>query len=40
VDTETNSGDKPRGTVRKLAREATIFALLGMFVAAIGVFVK
>jgi len=33
-----NDHNKP-GVVRKLAREATIFALLGMLVAVTGVFV-
>ena len=34
----TNNGDKPRGIVRRLAWEATIFAVLGMEVNTIGVF--
>jgi hypothetical protein len=39
MEMQADSGDKPRGTVRRLAREATIFALLGMLVACIGTFV-
>jgi hypothetical protein len=37
---QADKENKPRGILRRLAREATIFALLGMVVVTIGLFVK
>ena len=35
----SNGADKPRGTLQRLTREATIFALLGLIIGIMGVFV-